>query len=279
MAEPLRYSSRLRRFPGSYFLQNLVERRGLIWQLVRRDFQQRYVGSIAGWLWGVIHPAVLLASWVFVFQMCIRVELPKGEVTRNYAMFLLAGFLPWMLFQETVQRSATSVVEHASLITKTVFPAEILPVTVFCSALVSHLLTVGLVVVAVAVLLKQLSPMVFWLPAYMLLIGLFAVGLGWIASSLHVYVRDTAQVVTVLLTLWFWLTPIFIHEQMYPEKLRFLIRWNPLAYAVRGYRTSILSTRAPEPADVMVLAAWSLAAFVGGGLFFRHLKRGFADVL
>ena len=71
--------------------------------------------------------------------------------------------------------------------------------------------------------------MILLLPVYMLLLGLFAVGLGWIAASLHVYVRDTAQVVTVALTLWFWLTPIFIYEEMYPQPVRFLLAINPLA--------------------------------------------------
>jgi len=68
----------LTRIPGSFFLRNLVERRGLLYQLVRRDFQQRYVGSAAGWLWGLIHPLVLLVSWTFVFQICMKVQLPRG---------------------------------------------------------------------------------------------------------------------------------------------------------------------------------------------------------
>ncbi|MCP5116968.1 MAG: ABC transporter permease [bacterium] len=265
--------------PGTLFLRNLVERRSLIYQLVRRDFQQRYVGSAAGWLWGVIHPLVLLVCWTFVFQICINIELPRGEVTQNYAMFLLCGFMPWLLFQETVQRSATSIVEQSNLITKTVFPAEVIPVSVFLSALISHLLTLALVVAAVALVLKHFSLMLLLLPIYMLLLGVFAVGVGWIAASLHVYVRDTAQIVTVTLTLWFWLTPIFIYEEMYPEPVRFLLAINPLAYLVRAYRDRILSYRLPTLEEFAVLGMFAAVAFVVGGLFFRHLKRGFADVL
>jgi len=269
----------LARIPGSFFLRNLVERRGLLYQLVRRDFQQRYVGSAAGWLWGLIHPLVLLVSWTFVFQICMKVQLPRGEVTENYTMFLLCGFLPWLLFQETVQRSATALVEQASLIKKTMFPAEILPVTIFLSALISHLLSLALVMVAVVIVVRQLSLMVLLLPVYMFLLGLFAIGVGWIVASLHVYLRDTAQVVIVMLTLWFWLTPIFISEQMYPKSVRFLLAINPLAYLVRAYRDRMLSYRPPGIHEFAVLAAFGIASFVIGGLFFRHLKRGFADVL
>src|SRR5437870_1062604 len=84
------------RLPGRHFARNLVERRNLLSQLVRRDFQQRFVGSAAGWLWGIIHPLVLLMSWYFVFQICLKTPLPKTEVTTNYALFLFCGFLPWM---------------------------------------------------------------------------------------------------------------------------------------------------------------------------------------
>jgi len=205
-------------------------------------------------------------------------------VTENYTMFLLCGFLPWLLFQETVQRSATALVEQASLIKKTMFPAEILPVTIFLSALISHLLSLpvtiflsalishllslALVMVAVVIVVRQLSLMVLLLPVYMFLL-----------ASLHVYLRDTAQVVIVMLTLWFWLTPIFISEQMYPKSVRFLLAINPLAYLVRAYRDRMLSYRPPGIHEFAVLAAFGIASFVIGGLFFRHLKRGFADVL
>jgi ABC-type polysaccharide/polyol phosphate export permease len=267
------------RIPGSFFVQNLIERRALLYQLVRRDFEQRYVGSAAGWLWAVIHPLVLLLSWTFVFQVCIKVPLPRGEVTQSYAMFLICGYLPWLVFQETVQRSASSLVEHSNLITKTIFPSEMIPLSICVSALLSHLFTLGLVIAAVALTLKHFSITLLLLPFYMFLLALIAVGIGWLVSSLHVYIRDTAQVVTVVMTLWFWLTPIFISPEMYPERLRFLLAWNPMAYLVRAYRDRLLSFRLPAMEDFLILALFGLCAFVAGGLTFRHLKRGFADVL
>jgi len=102
-------------------LRNLVERRSLLFQLVRRDFEQRFVGSAVGWIWALVHPLVLLLSWTFVFQYCIKGDLPKGVT--SYPLFLFAGMLPWLLFSETLQRSAPSLLDQANLITKTVFPA------------------------------------------------------------------------------------------------------------------------------------------------------------
>jgi ABC-type polysaccharide/polyol phosphate export permease len=271
--------ARFDRIPGSHFLRNLVERRSLLFQLVRRDFEARFVGSVVGWVWGLIHPLVMLGSWTFVFSVCLHTKLGPGEVTQNYPLFLFAGMLPWLLFSETVQRSASSLVEQANLITKTVFPAEMVPVSIFLSSLASHLMALVLAVAAVGIWLRQISTGLVLLPVYMLLLGLFAIGCGWILASLQVYLRDTAQVLSVILTFWFWLTPIFISEKQFPARVRFLLAGNPLAYMVRGYRALLLSPHWPGASDIGRMAVLALGTFVAGGLFFRHMKRGFADVL
>jgi len=129
------------------------------------------------------------------------------------------------------------------------------------------------------VILKSVSPMILLLPLYMLFLGLLGVGVGWIASSLHVYLRDTGQVLSVVMTLWFWITPIMIFEDQIPHQLRRLVSWNPMSWVVRAYRDRLLSTRWPPLEEIAVLTAYSIVVFVAGGLFFRHLKRGFADVL
>jgi ABC-type polysaccharide/polyol phosphate export permease len=256
-----------------------VERRALVFQLVRRDFQQRFVGSAAGWLWGVVHPLVLLLSWTFVFQTCLRVPLPKGGLTSNYTLFLFCGMLPWLLFQDVVQRSAASLVEQSNLITKTVFPAEVVPVSIFLSSLIHHMIALALAIGAVLLFEGHVSLMLVFLPIYTVLVGLLAVGLGWIVSSLNVYLRDTAQVLMVALTLWFWITPIMISEEQVPANLRVLLKINPLSYAVRAYRERLLSPQWPNASELLILSAYAVTVFIAGGLFFRHLKRGFADVL
>ena len=267
-----------KRIPGTHFARNLIERRTLITQLVKRDFQQRYIGSAAGWLWGLIHPLVLLGSYVFVFDFCLHQEPGPGAVTTNYPMLLFAGMLPWLLFSETVQRSSGCLIEQANLITKTVFPAEIVPVSIFLSSLINHLLALVLVIAGAAIFLRHMSPILLLLPIAMLLVGLFAVGIGWIAAAFHVYLRDTAQVLAVILTLWFWATPIFVTEDKFPRWAVLVVRVNPLAYLVRAYREILLGQAVPLK-DLYFTAVFAVAAFLSGGLIFRYMKRGFADVL
>jgi len=255
-----------------------VERRSLLFQLVRRDFQQRFVGSTIGWIWGLIHPLVLLLSWVYVFQYWLHQSAPEGV---PYPLFVFSGMLPWLLFSDTVQRSAASLLEHANLITKSVFPSEIVPLSVFLSTLVSHLLAMTLMIGGVLVVLHKLSLHLLLLPVFMFLVGLFAVGLGWVMASLNVFLRDTAQFLSVVLTFWFWMTPIMIEEGKAPDHriVHWILAANPMNYAVRVYRSALLPGEWARPADLAILAAWGAAVFILGGLFFRYMKRGFADVL
>ena len=167
------------------------------------------------------------------------------------------------------------MLDNANLITKTVFPAEIVPVSIFLSSLASHLMVVALVIAGIGVIQGHFSMWMLMLPIYMLLVGLFAIGVGWIVASLQVYLRDTAQVLSVILVFWFWVTPIFITEQQIPERFRFALHLNPLAFVVQAYRDRLLSYRIPSLHDLAIITAYAITAFVAGGLFFRHLKRGF----
>jgi ABC-type polysaccharide/polyol phosphate export permease len=265
--------------PGKHFFKNLIERRALLYQLIRRDFERRFVGSAGGWLWTLIHPLVLLASWTFVFHVCLQIAVPEGEGTQNYTLFLFCGYLPWMLFQDTVARSTTSLLEAPNLITKTVFPSEMIPVSVFFSSLISHVLALIAGVAVVAIWGGGIGPGLLWLPLYMFLLALLGVGIGWIAAAFQVYLRDTAQAVLVLLTLWFWATPVFLTENQVPERFRWILRSNPLSAFVKAYRDLILSVDLPNWGELAYAAALCVAVFLAGGLVFRQLKQGFADVL
>ncbi len=140
-------------------------------------------------------------------------------------------------------------------------------------------MVVALVITGIGVITGHFSMWMLMLPVYMALVGLFAIGVGWIVASLQVYLRDTVQVLSVILVFWFWVTPIFISEEQIPERFRFALHWNPLAFVVQAYRDRLLSYRIPSLHQFAIITAYGVVAFLAGGLFFRHLKRGFADVL
>jgi lipopolysaccharide transport system permease protein len=145
--------------------------------------------------------------------------------------------------------------------------------------LVNHLIGLGLFWIIVLLYLQKISVLVLLVPLYLLALLLFALGLSWFISSVQVFLRDTSQVLSVILTFWFWLTPIFFDEKRVPARLAFFMRINPLAQVVTAYRRCFLSFEMPSMPGLAFLYSIALLSLVGGGLFFRYTKKSFADVL
>lgn len=260
------------------FTRKLIQHRGLIKNMVIRDLKSRYVGSAMGFFWSVIHPLVLLVSYTFVFSIVLKQPLGPSAGTTSFAIYLFCSILPWLLFQETLARSSNVIVDHANLITKTLFPAEILPLSVLIANLVNHFIGMAIFLTIVVVFLQKVSFLFFLAPAYLLALLLFSLGLSWFISSVQVFLRDTAQIVSVVLTFWFWFTPIMFDEKRL-QKWAFLMRINPLAEVVTAYRKCFLSFELPALKGLLFLYGISITVFIAGGLFFRYTKRSFADVL
>ncbi len=259
-------------------LRRLRQHRGLIKHMVIRDLRSRYVGSAMGFFWSVIHPLVLLVSYTFVFSIVLKQPLGPQAGTSSFAIYLFCSILPWLVFQETLSRSSNVIVDHANLITKTLFPAEILPLSVLIANLVNHLIGLGIFLAIVVFYLQKVSFFFLLAPVYLFALLLFSLGLSWFVSSVQVFLRDTAQIVTVVLTFWFWFTPIMFDEKRL-QKWSFIMRINPIAEVVSAYRKCFLSLEWPTLNGLVFLYVTSLLVFAAGGLFFRYTKRSFADVL
>ncbi|MGD0101310.1 MAG: ABC transporter permease [Acidobacteriota bacterium] len=264
----------------SNFLGKIYIQRGLIRNFVVRDLRARYIGSFMGLFWSVIHPLVLLGSYAFVFSIVFRQRLrPEDTGTNSFVLFLFCGNLPWLFFQEALQRSSTVIVENSNLVTKTLFPSEILPLTVLLAAFVNHLIGFAILLCIIFFTIGKISFFILLVPVYFFLFMLFTLGVSWFISSLNVFVRDASQVLSVILTFWFWFTPIFYTIDRFPPKLLFLVRCNPIAPVVLGYRDCLIRMRMPNLGYLALFALVSLVTFAAGGLLFRKMKREFVDIL
>src|SRR5579883_1520954 len=194
-------------------VRKLSANRNLLKNLILRDLKHRYVGSVGGFLWSFVHPIVLLVSYTFVMSMVFRARIGADSGTDNFAIFVLCGLLPWMLFSDTVVRNCSAISDNAPLITKTVIPAEILPISITISNLVHHLIGMAILFV-VMIVFYSIHLSAAWLLLYMAMLLLFAQGLGWILAGLHVFVRDTIQALQIVLNLWFYFTPILYSVSM-----------------------------------------------------------------
>jgi ABC-type polysaccharide/polyol phosphate export permease len=232
-----------------------------------------------GFFWSVIHPIVLLVSYTFVFSIIFQIRPRPDTGTTSFPLFLFCGILPWLYFQDVVQRSSTILIDNSNLVTKTLFPSEILPLTALLSGFVNHMIGFAILLCIIFFTLGKVSVFILLVPAYLLFLMLFTLGLSWFVASLNVFVRDISQIISVMLIFWFWFTPIFYSLDMLPERLLFLVRFNPLAHVVIGYRDCLLRMQLPDMRVLTILAAVSFLVFVAGGLFFRKTKREFADIL
>ena len=261
-----------------HFLRKLLLQRSLLRNLVIRDLKSRYIGSLMGLFWAVIHPLVLLFTYTFVFSIILKQKALGQSGTDSIAIFLFCGILPWLLFQDTVIRSAQTVIEYANLVKKTKFPIEIVPISIFLANMVAQL--IGLAILLVFLAIRQtLSFWILLLPIFWLLLFLFSIGLGWFVAALQVFLRDTAQVLQVVLTLWFWFTPIFYTIDMLPKPLQMVAGINPMSVVVSGYRACLLQGKAPDLLPLLQGLGTAVVVFSIGGIVFRVGKREFSDVL
>jgi len=258
--------------------RKLLANRSLLKNLVIRDLKYRYVGSIAGFLWSVIHPLVSFVSYTFVFTVIFPTRLGPESGTDSFAIFFFCGFLPWFLFSDTVMRNCLAISDNAQLITKTIIPAEILPISITVSNFVHHLIGLGILLLVLTVLYSvHLS--VLWIFLYIGMTLMLAQGIGWIVAGLHVFVRDTIQALQILMFLWFWFTPVLYSLDRLPANIRVFAEFNPMAVIVTGYRNSLLDRAQPGLLEVTLVLAASITIFVIGALLFRHAKPAFPDVL
>jgi ABC-type polysaccharide/polyol phosphate export permease len=264
--------------PAALGLARAVWRARLVVRaLVARDLRSRYVGSAFGALWSVLNPLAQLAILTFVFATVLDVRFGEGDLP--FVLYLACAFFPWLAFQESLLRSATCLIDNAVLVKRVVFPVEVLPVHLALAALVHQMIALVLVLILMAAFGLPPRPALLALPILVAVQLLFTIGLGWGAAALHVYFRDTAPVLGVLLPMWFYLTPIIYPYHLVPAFLRPALALNPLTALVQDYRALLLHGVVPLGVHEIWLVVASLAAFTAGASVFAHARGEFADLV
>jgi ABC-type polysaccharide/polyol phosphate export permease len=278
-AQPGRLTFHIRGRRVIAFLSKLYNYRGVIWAMAVRDLAARYVGSFGGILWSVVHPLATVIIYWFVFSVGFRARGPAGM---PFVLYFVSGLVPWLLFSEVLNSSINAVTANAQLVKKTVFPSEILPLVHLTSASFTHL--VLLAVLCFLAWHYGYGPTLstIYVVYYYTALGCFLLGLSWLLGALQVFHRDLGQGMTVVLNLWFWLTPIVWSTEIIPAQFMNAIQYNPIFYVVEGYRSSLTAGSPLLWLDWRkALRFWAVTGpvFLIGAYVFRRLKPDFADVL
>ena len=263
--------------------KDLYNNRRLIWRLSKNDFRKRYAGSFLGVVWAFVPPVVTVAMYYVVFDRIMGSGRQNitGEISVPYVLFLTAGLVPWFFFSDAISSGTSSLLEYNFLVKKVVFKVSILPMIKINAALFTHIgFTAGLLLISMG---YGYLPSVYWVQLiyYSLAEYIFVLGLCYATSAIVVFFRDLQQIISIVLQVGMWATPILWNLQIVPEDKRFIFKLNPMAYIVEGYRSSIYGHEWFFTHFYSSTYFWIFTGllFVFGALIFRKLKPQFADVL
>jgi lipopolysaccharide transport system permease protein len=260
-------------------LWELPARADLIFSFARRDLVGRYKGSALGILWAVLTPIVMIAIFTFIFAGIFGARFGASDSHWDYALYLFCALLPWSMFQESVQQSSTTIVIHANLVKRVVFPLETLPAAQAFAALGNQLFATIALLIGIVAIRHNLQLTALWLPLLLIPQLLLTLGAAWLIASLGVFLRDIAQGITLLLMAWMYLTPIIYPESIVPERFRWFVNLNPFTTLVRSYRRIFLDGFAPDWPGLAYFTAVALVVFVFGYWWFARTRKNFADVI
>ncbi|MBT3807126.1 MAG: ABC transporter permease [Desulfobacula sp.] len=252
------------------------------WNLLKgfitRDIKGRFAASFGGLVWTVLTPLATIISYFFVFSLVLRLTItPEETGTDKFVIFFLCGFFPWTLFAESLSKSVGILIGESALITKVVFPVELLPVSaVFTTFLIN---SIGFVIFLFYMAFNEyLNANWFFIPVALLIEMVFVLGLSFFLSAICVFIRDIGELLNIVIMLWFFGTPVIYPFSMVPEEFKFIYSLNPMFEFVNFFRDIILMDTVNIHA-LMVMSVCALISYCFGAWFFVRSKVAFGDVL
>jgi lipopolysaccharide transport system permease protein len=250
----------------------------LFHNFTRQDFFGQFTASIGGWLWLFLTPVVHIIIYAFVFSYIFQVRAPEEFGQTRFVVFMMIGYLPWFAFAEALSKSTGLLLEKAPLITKVMFPVQVLPVVGAAVPYLTHAIGFGLLL---GYLATQGLFSVAWLliPVIFALQFLFTLGLVAVLSALCVFLRDLQQIVLLSVTIWFFLTPVIYPISMIrDEGVRDLFLLNPMHSFINLYREIVLLGEV-SLTHLTIIVPTALISYCVGGWLFMRIRHAFGDVL
>ncbi len=249
--------------------------RRTLWLLVQRDFKVRYRAQALGLLWSFANPLVMMAILSIVFVKVMKVPVP------HFPVFLLIGQLLWQFLNNSVTAGTASLIDNTQIVKRTVYPRQLVPIAAVLSHLLNFVMECLMLVAFVVVFpdAYRLSPWLLFLPIIVGIQVVFLFGVTMATSALNVVYRDIFYLVTSVLLVLFWLTPVVYSTDMVPPWLQTILAANPLTGVITSAREIIMHGRAPNPRLLGTAAAAALAVFLAGAAVFRKYDRVVSDYL
>lgn len=280
--------------PAVFTLPAIVVRhRELLWSFVWRELKARYEGSLLGRLWPLLNPLILFLVYYFVFAVILGMKMEERGMAVDdgslMGLYIISGILPWICFAESLARCTGVVLENGNLVKKIAFPSQLLPLYAVAVNTIYFLIGLAVFLAARLLFFRDLAgtnglPGSWWMlfPA-ILLQTILTAGLGLLLGALNIFIRDTSQVISLVLQLWFFTTPIVYPARLIEANLpnfAFLMQVNPMYHLMEMYHAALISDGGSTPwASMWIFAAVAVLAFIPCYAFFLSTKGRFADEL
>src|SRR5450756_975154 len=258
-------------------LRELWQYRELLYFLTWKDVLIRYKQAVLGVAWAVLQPVLTMIVFTVIFNKLLGVG--SGSYGVPYPVFTYAGLLPWSLFAGSLSRSGTSLVGNANLITKVYFPRLVIPTSAVLGGLPDFLISFLVLIVLMAAYQVPPTWNVIWLPFFVLLAMVTALGVSLWLSALNVLYRDVQYIIPFLVQLWMFVSPVIYPIDKIPAgALRTAFALNPMTGVSGGFRGALLGQQCPG--GYVWISIGVVAVLLFGGLFyFKRMERVFADVV
>lgn len=247
----------------------------LLGQLTSREIKQRYKQSVLGYAWVILNPFFQMLVMAFVFSIIMRI--PNLGVP--YPIYLYAGLLPWTLFSNSLSSSTNSLVDNAGLLSKIYFPREIFVMSTMLAKMVDFALACSIFVIFMLYFQVPVSWNILWVLVIFLIQQLFTYALSLFLAAANLFYRDIQYLLSLLLLIWMYLTPVIYATEFFPEKYQWIFKLNPMAILINAYRQVILAGGMPNLQSLGLALILSLGILALAYKFFKKAEGLFADVV
>lgn len=241
----------------------------LIWALAVKELHVRYKRSALGFLWSLLNPLSMMIILTIVFSTLAKIGMS------HYSVFLISALLPWTFLAQTLSYSTESIVANGALLKKIYVPKSVFPV----AAVVSNIINFLLSLIPLLLLLIALRFPLHWtwvfLPVPFIGLVLFTLGCSFFCAAANVFFRDVSHILQIVLSAWFYFSPIIYSLDFVPQRFRPLFRLNPMLYILNGFRHGIYYGFLPSIASITMSVAVGIAALVIGYAFFQRMQDSF----
>jgi ABC-2 type transport system permease protein len=258
---------------GQSHLREIWDFRYLVANLVSRDLKVRYKRSVLGFLWTMLNPLLMMMVYTIVFSQLMRFPM------KSYAVYLLAGLIPWNAFSQTITIAQTSITDAADLIRKMRVPMAVFPLSKVAANAVNFFLSLVPLFIVMFAVGHEIPWTVVFLPAGMLIITIAAAGLALFLASLTVFFRDMLHLSNILILVWFFLSPIIYPLEQLPEAYRDYWKLNPMTHVLEIFHDILYQGVVPGAITWLVASCFSVLILLFGWWFFHWNDKRYVHYL